>query len=181
MIGRIQGRVIGKSPPYFTIDVAGIGFIIQSPLNIFDQLELNKEVIVYTKCLIKEEEILIYGFLEEAALKMFEELTGIPGVGPKSALGLLSNFTPQEIARAIEEENVELLATVPRVGRKLASKIVLEMKGKLSFVKEKEIFNQAINALCALGLTRSEAINRLKGLPSDLPLEEIIKRALRSK
>ncbi|MEO0141904.1 MAG: Holliday junction branch migration protein RuvA [candidate division WOR-3 bacterium] len=181
MIGRLQGRVIEKSPPYFILDVSGIGFFIQSPLNIFDHLELDKEVVVYTKTIIKEEEIFIYGFLDRAELQAFEELTSVPGVGPKSALALLSNFHPQELARAIEEENIELLSSIPRVGKKLASKIILELKGKLSFVKETTILTQAINALCSLGLTRAEAITRLKGLPADLPLEEMVRQALRNR
>ncbi len=181
MIGRLKGRVIEKSPPYFLLDVSGIGFSIQSPLNIFDHLELEKEVVVYTKTIIKEEEIFIYGFLDREELKIFEELTSVPGVGPKSALALLSNFNPQELARAIEEENIDLLSSIPRVGKKLASKIILEMKGKLSFAKETSILNQAIDALCSLGLTRAEAIARLKGLPGDLPLEEMVKEALRGR
>lgn len=181
MIGRLKGKVIEKSPPYFILDVSGVGFIIQSPLNIFDKIELNLDIVVYTKCLIKEEEIFIFGFLQRSELDTFEVLISVPGLGPKSALTLLSNFSPDEIAKAIEEENLELLSSVPRIGKKLASKIILEMKGKLNFVKESSAFNQALNALCSLGLTRPEAISRLKGLPNNLPAEELIKQALKAK
>ncbi len=181
MIGRLRGKVIEKSPPYLTIDVCGVGFAVQSPLNAFDKLELNQDILIYTKCLIKDEEIFLYGFLQKSELDTFEALISVPGLGPKSALTLLSNFSPDEIARAIDEENLELLSSIPRIGKKLASKIILEMKGKLSFVKEAGAFSQAINALCSLGLSRQEAINRLKDLPNNLPAEELIKQALRGK
>lgn len=181
MIGRLQGRVIEKNPPFFLLDVSGVSFIIQGALNIFDKLALNQTSTVYTKCLIKEEEISIYGFLEKEELETFEALISVPGLGPKSALTLLSNFSPQEIAKAIEEENLDLLSSVPRLGKKLASKIILEMKGKLSFTRETGVFNQALNALCSLGLSRAEAIARLKDLPTNLPLEELIRQALKGK
>ncbi|MGB9721312.1 MAG: Holliday junction branch migration protein RuvA [bacterium] len=181
MFGRLKGKVIEKSPPFLIIDVNGIGFSVQSPLNIFEKIELNQDLALYTKCLIKDEEIFLYGFLQKTELDTFEALISVSGLGPKSALTLLSNFSPDEIAKAIEEENLDLLSSVPRIGKKLASKIILEMKGKLNFVKETGTFNQALNALCSLGLTRAEAISRLKGLPNDLPAEELIKQALRSK
>ncbi len=181
MIGILSGKVIEKSPPYLILDVSGIGFIVQSPLNIFNKIEINCEITIYTKCLIKEEEIMVFGFLQKPELETFNELISVPGLGPKSALTLLSNFTPDDIARAIEEENVDLLSSVPRIGKKLASKIILEMKGKLNLVKEAGAFNQAISALCSLGLTRTEAIERLKGLPNNLPAEELIKQALKNK
>ncbi len=181
MIGRLRGRIIEKNPPFLILDVTGIGFLIQLPLNAFKNLELNQDVVLYTKSLIKEDAMCLFGFLDKNELEIFEALISVPGFGAKSALTLLSNFTPEEITKAIEEENLELLSSVPRIGRKLASKIILEMKGKLSFVKEAGTFEQAINALCALGLNRNEALTRLKGLPNGLTVEELIKQALRGK
>lgn len=181
MIGRLCGKIIEKNPPFLILDVSGIGFLIQLPLNAFKTLEPDQDVVLYTKSLIKEEEMLLFGFLDKKELEIFEALTSVPGLGPKSALTLLSNFTPEDITKAIEEENLELLSSVPRIGKKLASKIILEMKGKLNFVKETGTFEQAINALCALGLNRNEALARLKGLPNNLTVEEMIKLALRGK
>ncbi len=181
MIGRLRGRIIEKNPPFLILDVSGVGFLIQLPLNSFEKLELNQDLILYTKSLIKEEEILLFGFLERTEMELFEALISVPGLGPKSALTLLSNFSPEEITKAIQEENLELLSSVPRIGRKLASKIILEMKGKISFVRESGAFEQALNALCALGLSKNEALARLKGLPANLSVEELIKQALRSR
>ncbi|OPX17526.1 Holliday junction branch migration protein RuvA [candidate division WOR-3 bacterium 4484_100] len=179
MIGRLRGKILEKSPPYFILDVSGIGFTIQSPLSLFNDIEPGQEVVFFTKCLIKEDQAFIYGFLDKTQLEMFETLLSVPGLGPKSGLNLLSNFSPDEIAQAIESENTELLSSVPKIGKKLASKIILELKGKLPFAEQTGVFAQAIQALCSLGLTRNEAIQRLKGLPKNLSLEQLVKQALR--
>ncbi len=179
MIGRLKGVVIDKSPPFFTLDVSGIGFVVQCPLSVFDQIKLNEEIVIYTKCLFKEEEAFVYGFSNREQLNMFDTLTSVPGLGPKSALNMLSKFTPDDITQAVETEDLELLSSVPKIGKKLASKIILELKGKVTLVGKPSVFNQAITALCSLGLTRAEAVQRLKGLPNNLSLEELVKRAIR--
>lgn len=179
MIGRLKGKIIEKSPPFITLDVSGIGFTVQCPLSVFEHIEENQEVTIFTKCLFKEDEAFVYGFSEKDQLNMFNTLTSVPGLGPKSALNLLSKFSPEEISQAVETEDLELLSSVPKIGKKLASKVILELKGKVSLVGKPTNFNQAISALCALGLTRAEAIQRLNGLPNNLKLEELVKRALR--
>ena len=180
MIGRLKGKIIEKSPPFLTLDVSGIGFTLQCPLSVFDKIEDNLEIMLYTKCLFKEEEAFIYGFLDQDQLNMFNTLISLPGLGPKSALNLLSKFSAEQLTQAVETEDVELLSSVPKIGKKLASKIILELKGKICLVGKATVFNQAIRALCSLGLTRAEAIQRLKGLPNNMPLEELVKRALRT-
>lgn len=179
MIGRLTGFVFEKTPPFFILDVAGVGFFVQSPLTTFDRLTEGKKVTLYTKCLFKEEEAFIYGFLTREELQAFEDLISVSGVGPKSGLNFLSRFTPDEISHAIENENLEVLSSVPKIGKKLASKIVLELKGKLQFAEKPKTYEQAVTALCSLGLTRNEALLRLKDIPGDIPLEEMVKRALR--
>ena len=180
MIGRLKGKVTEKTPPFFILDVSGVGFVVQAPLSSFDMIKENQEITLFTKFLFKEEEAFIYGFLKKDELNIFTDLISVSGVGPKLALNLLSNFKPEEINQAIENENLELLSSVPKIGKKLASKIVLELKGKLTFTDKPTVFNQAINALCSLGLTRAEAVQRLKGLPKDISLEKLIKQALRT-
>jgi Holliday junction DNA helicase RuvA len=180
MIGRLRGKVIEKTPSFFILDVSGVGFIVHSPLSSFDLIKENQEVNLYTKCIFKEEEAFIYGFFKKDELNIFTDLIVVSGVGPKLALNLLSKFTPEEIFQAIENENLDLLSSVPKIGKKLASKIVLELKGKLSFAEKPTMFSQAVNALCSLGLTRAEAVERVKRLPKDISLEELIKRALRT-
>ncbi len=179
MIRRLRGTVFEKTSPFFILEVSGIGFLIQAPLSTLDHIEEDQEVTVYTQCLFKEDEAFIYGFLSQGELKIFQDLISVSGVGPKSALNILSRFSPDEISHAIEDENLELLSSVPKIGKKVASKIVLELKGKLKFAEEPTVFNQAVSALCSLGLTHAEAIQRLKMLPKGLTLEELVKQALR--
>jgi Holliday junction DNA helicase RuvA len=179
MIGRLRGTVADKQPPFFILDVNGVGYLVQSSVATFNRITEGQEITIYTKCVYKEDDAAIYGFLTHEELKTFSDLISVSGVGPKSGLSFLSTFTPEEIAHAIDNENLEVLSSVPRIGTKLASKIVLELKGKLKFDEKPKMLEQAVNALCSLGLTRSEAVQRLKGLPQDLPLEEIVKQALR--
>lgn len=179
MIRILRGKVLEKESPHIIVDVSGVGFLIHTPLSTFDHIQEEQEITMYTHCLFKEDEAFIYGFLNPDELKTFQDLISVPGVGPKSALNVLSRFSPAEVTQAIGDENLELLASVPKIGKKVASKIVLELKGKLPFVEKSTVFNKAINALCSLGLSRTEAIQRVKGLPKDLSLEELVKRALR--
>jgi Holliday junction DNA helicase RuvA len=179
MIGRLTGKIVEKSPPFLTLEVSGIGFVVQCPLPVFEKIEPDALITLYTKCLFKEEEAFLYGFPDRDQLDMFNTLTSVPGLGPKSALNFLSNFTVDELSRAVEDEDIELLCSVPKVGKKLAGKMILELKGKICLVKKPTAFSQAVNALCSLGLTRVEATERLKGLPNNMPLEELVTRALR--
>lgn len=178
MIGRLKGTVIEKGADFIIVDVAGVGYLVQPPPSALKKFEVGKEYTLFTRCRYTEEEAFIYGFLQREELTLFEALTAVSGVGPKLGLNLLSAFTPAEIYRAVEEENVDLLSSVPKVGPKIASKIILDLKGKLSFTDGTGAFPQAVNMLCSLGLTRSEAIAKLRGLSPGLTVEEMIKQAL---
>lgn len=179
MIGRLKGKVLEKEGDHFILDLAGVGYVVHAPASTLKKIETGQDLTVFTKCLYKEEEAFIYGFLTRDEMVIFEELISVSGVGPRLGLNLLSAFTPDEIYRAVEAENVELLSSVPKVGPKVASKIILDLKGKLNFVERSSIFSQAVNTLCSLGLTRVEAINKIKDLPPGLALEEMIKQALK--
>jgi Holliday junction DNA helicase RuvA len=179
MIGRLKGTILEKTPDHFIIDISGIGYVVYTPATTLKKIAPGGELVVYTKCLYKEEEAFIYGFLTRDELTTFEELISVSGVGPKLGLHLLSAFSPEDIYRAVEEENVELLSSVSKVGPKIASKIILDLKGKLSFIEKSTTFSQAMNTLCSLGLSRVEAINKLKDLPPNLSLEEMVKQALK--
>jgi len=178
MIGRLRGTVIEKGPDFLIVDVAGVGYVVIPPASTLKKFEVGREYSLYTKCRYTDEEAFLYGFLQREELTLFEALISVSGVGPKLGLNLLSAFTPDEIYRAVEAENVEMLSTVPKVGPKIASKIILDLKGKLSFAERSSAFSQAMNTLCSLGLTRVEAIAKLKNLPPNLSPEEMIKQAL---
>ena len=179
MIGRLRGLVSDLQPPFLILDVNGIGYNIEIPISLFEKIKNNQELTLYTKTRIKEDEILLYGFLTAEDLKLFNNLISVTGVGPKSALNILGRFTAQEIKQAINDEDIDLLASVPKVGKKIASKIVLDLKGKISFAEPSSNLQQAISALCSLGLSRSEAQEKLKGLNGKIPVEDLIKEALK--
>lgn len=179
MIGRLHGIILDMQPPFIILDVNGIGFNVEAPMSLFEKLRKNQEITLFTKTRIKEDELLIYGFSATEDLKLFNNLTSVSGVGPKSALNILGRFSTQEIKQAIDAEDVDLLASVPKVGKKIASKIVLDLKGKLSFPESSGNIQEAINALCSLGLSRGEAQEKLRGLNSNLPVEALIKEALK--
>ncbi|OGC43159.1 Holliday junction DNA helicase RuvA [candidate division WOR-3 bacterium RBG_13_43_14] len=179
MIGRLRGTISDIQPPFLILDISGIGFSIEAPISLFGKIKNNQELTLYTKTRIKEDELLLYGFSTIEDLKLFNNLTSVTGVGPKSALNILGRFSAREIEQAIDAEDVELLASVPKVGKKIASKIVLDLKGKLTFAESSGNLQQAVNALCSLGLSRNEAQEKLKGLSNKLPVEELIKEALK--
>jgi len=179
MIGRLRGRVLEKSPPSLTLDISGIGFLVSLPLSSFEKIEEGQEIIIFTRFLIKDESAYIYGFLTKEELQIFEQLISVSGVGPKSALNLLSRFSPEEVKQAIESEDIGLISSVPKLGKRIAAKIILDLKGNLCLTEKPTVFNQAVAALISLGLSRAEAIQRLTGLPNILSLEELVKEALR--
>jgi Holliday junction DNA helicase RuvA len=179
MIGRLKGTILEKATDHFIIDISGVGYVVYAPASTLKKISPGGELFVYTKCLYKEEEAFIYGFLTRDELTTFVDLISVSGVGPRLGLNLLSAFSPSDIYRAVEEENVDLLSSVAKVGPKIASKIILDLKGKLSFIEKSTTFSQAMNTLCSLGLSRVEAITKLKDLPPNLSLEEMIKQALK--
>ncbi len=179
MIGRLHGVILDIQAPFFILEVNGIGFNIEAPISLFEKLKIKQEISLFIKTRIKDDEILLYGFLTSEDLKLFIDLTSVTGVGPKSALNILGRFSAHEIKRAIEAEDVELISSVPKVGKKIASKIILELKGKLTFTESSSNIQQAMNALCSLGLTRNEAQEKVRGLNSNSPVEELIKEALK--
>jgi Holliday junction DNA helicase RuvA len=116
MIGRLQGKIVEKTPPFLILDVSGVGFAVHTPLSTFEKVQVNEDITLYTRCVFKEDEAFIYGFLSQSELKMFEDLTSVSGVGPKSGLNFLSRFLPEEISQAIDDENLDLLSSVPKIG-----------------------------------------------------------------
>lgn len=179
MISSLTGIIREKAPPRLVIEVGGLGFELHLPVSLFARIGgLGDRVSVLTKLVVKEDALELYGFLHPAELDLFEDLLGVPGIGPKSALNMLSRFSVKELIGAVEAQNDELLATVPGIGKKTAAKIILELKGKLKFEKDRPNFVQAVDALMALGLTRGEAIDRLKALDPNTSPEVMVKKAL---
>lgn len=179
MISTLTGTIREKAPPRLVVEIGGIGFEVFMPVSLFSRLGTpGDRVSILTKLVVKEDALELYGFLHPVELGLFEDLTSVPGIGPKSALNVLSRFSAPELVAAIEAQNDELLSTVPGIGKKTAAKIILELKGKIKFEKDKPGFVQAVDALVALGLSRNEAVEKLKGCDPKLTPDEMVRKAL---
>lgn len=189
MIGFLTGKIISYKPTHVILDVNGVGYDIKISINTFEKLN-EKEIVslhIYTN--VKEDSITLYGFYTEAEKDMFELLISITGVGPKSALSLLSGISTDDLKQAIITNNIERIMAVPGIGRKTAERLILELKNKVRDIKEEGITpakpsaqKEAISALTTLGynLASSEkAVNKILSELPDCSLEELIKRSLK--
>lgn len=195
MISYIKGRLEIKSKDYIVVDVGGIGYKIFMSETAINELEKGKEVKIFTYMKVREDDISLYGFLNNEELVTFELLISVGGVGAKSAITILSNITPSKFALAVITNDVNTLKKLPGIGAKTAARIILELKDKMKTVqsieenKNEEIkeaivldnkANDAVEALCVLGYTRKDVEKVLSNIDTNkLTVEEIIKQGLK--
>uniref|UniRef100_A0A831UH62 Holliday junction branch migration complex subunit RuvA n=1 Tax=Thermus islandicus TaxID=540988 RepID=A0A831UH62_9DEIN len=172
----------------FLLLVGGVGFFLQAPSSFLQALKEGEEAAVHTHLRLQEEGLALYGFPEEESLALFELLLSVSGVGPKVALALLSALPPRLLARALAEGDLRLLTSASGVGKRLAERIALELKGKvpphlLAGEKvESEAAEEAVLALAALGFKEGQARAVVLELLSQNPrarAQELIKEALK--
>jgi Holliday junction DNA helicase RuvA len=185
MIGRLQGILVRKSPPQVLLDVHGVGYELDVPMSTFCNLPvLGTHVTLLTHLVVREDAHLLYGFLGEDERGTFRQLIRISGVGPRTALAILSGLAVDELAAAVSRQEAGRLVKVPGIGKKTAERLLLELKDKLApavagttaptSVAQADI----VQALVALGYHEREASTALKALPPDIGVSEGIKRAL---
>ena len=185
MINHIRGNIVEKQPPIVIIEVNGIGYEIHMPISCFNILpDVNKEVIIFTKFIIRENTQFLFGFNNKEEQILFNELIKINGVGPKLVLTILSSMSVKEFINIIENEEIVLLIKLSGIGKKIANRLIIEMKDRLKFIYEifskkniestinssyhTNILNnnsilelEAISALIVLGYKREEAKNMI--------------------
>ena len=133
MIGRIQGILIEKSPPAVLVDVQGIGYQIDVPMSSFYDLPaLGEKVTLLTEFIVREDAQLLYGFLSATEREAFRLLIKISGVGPRTALSILSGLSVEDLAQAVAAQESIRLTRVPGIGKKTAERLLLELKGKFT-------------------------------------------------
>lgn len=188
----LRGKLVENKISYAVLDVGGVGYKLSiAPSTV--SFPLNEVCTLYTSFVVRENSQTLYGFSDPASRDLFETLIHVPGIGPKTALCILSQFTAHSFKEAILTENIALLSSVPGLGKKTAEKITLDLKDKLlkqSFTQEathsKGSHNNydAIQALVNLGYSErsaSKAIEKvLKNNSKPLELAEIITEALRA-
>ena len=193
MIASIHGVLEARRADSAIIRVGGFSLRIFTPSSTLSRLgEPGAEVSLYTHFLVREDGMALYGFTGEEERDAFEKLITISGVGPKIALALLSMMDARTLFKAIADEDQQRLGMVPGVGKKLAAKLVLELKGKLpslvalggasALSPGGKIQSEVLEALMGLGFSATEAQAALLKIPQDRPmtLEEQITYALRS-
>jgi Holliday junction DNA helicase RuvA len=187
MIATLEGILEYRGNDSIIIDVSGIGFRVYVPSSTLNQLGAVKgKVSLYTHLHVREDNISLYGFASSEELALFKNLISVSGIGAKLGLAILSALRPEQIVMAITSGDIDLLSQAPGVGKKMAGRLVVELRGKLE--KEwKEVAlplapesADVIAALTGLGYSLSEATKAISKLPDSekLSLEEKIRMAL---
>jgi len=195
MIARLAGTLIHKQPPLMVIDVAGVGYEVEAPLSVFQDLpEPGQAVVILTHLSIKDDSHTLYGFSNEAERTLFRQLLKISGIGAKLALTILSGASGEELARYVAERDSASLTRLPGIGKKTAERIIIELRDRLDFISfsgtaaplggaelPADAVHQAIIALNALGYRPQESSRMVRSVAQpDMSVEDIIRHALQT-
>jgi Holliday junction DNA helicase RuvA len=187
MIAKLTGTLDTKNPPAVVLDCNGVGYEVFVPMSTFYNLpELGAKVTLLTHFVVREDAQILYGFANNQEREAFRQLIKISGVGPRTALSILSGMSVPELAQAITLQEAGRLIKVPGIGKKTAERLLLELKGKLGpdIGVVASVANDAqsdiLQALLALGYSDKEAALALKALPQDVGVSDGIKLALRA-
>ncbi|MCX6756583.1 MAG: Holliday junction branch migration protein RuvA [Candidatus Nomurabacteria bacterium] len=182
MIGFLQGKVITKNEQSLLLNVSGVGYKVSAPLPLLISLLDGQDLTLHIHTHVREDALTLFGFKDELDLFLFEKLIAVSGIGPKSALAMLSVHSPASIADAVEREDVQALSHTPGVGKKTAEKIILELRGKLSHLvgsKETDTTYEVRLALETLGYSPKEIHDTLQKLHTEnKSTSTLIKEAL---
>jgi holliday junction DNA helicase RuvA len=176
MIAILNGRILEKYPDSLIIGVGGVGLQVFVPSPLRDQAHPGDEIYLHTYLVVRQDSLSLFGFESREERELFLLLLGVDGIGPKSALGVLSVLTPDSIRRAIFHEQPEVFTRVPGIGKKTAQKILLQLQDRIPALTGLEAaapFSDAdaevLSALTALGYSVVEAQAALQSIPRDVP------------
>lgn len=184
MIGRITGTLLEKNPPTLCVDVQGIGYEIDVPMStLYDLPDVGGTVTLHTHLSIREDAHVLFGFAKAAERVAFRTLIKVSGIGPKTALGILSGLSVDDLALAIQSQDIGLLTRAPGIGKKTAERMILELRDKfntdnLSATAPSTDRSDILNALLALGYNSTEANKAVKKISADVSVSEGIRQAL---
>jgi Holliday junction DNA helicase RuvA len=184
MISRLRGTTLERGLDHLIVDVNGVGYQVFVPSSAVAEARVNADTILYTHLVVREDSMTLYGFTDPHQQRLFGTLIGVSGVGPKVGLALISTMTPDDLAFAIASGNAAALARAPGVGQKLASRVVLELKGKLTSAAPATVpgveSEEVIAALMSLGYSQAEATDAVAraDFPADAGIEDKVRLAL---
>lgn len=184
MIARIRGNVADRGPDHLVVDVGGVGYLVYVTAGAVAAAKNGEEVTLHTHMVVREDSMTLFGFPDGHQQRLFQTLLGVSGVGPKVGLGLLSIMSADDLAFSIASGNAAALARAPGVGQKLASRIVLELRGKMTSGAPATVpgveSEEVVAALIGLGYTQAEAAEAVarSEMPAEAPIEEKVRLAL---
>src|SRR3990170_2614178 len=195
MLDYIRGQVVSKSPTRLILEVAGIGYLLHIPLSTFEKIPNHGEVTVLTQLFIKEDQVKVFGFATREERDLFQLLLAVNGIGPNTAITILSGSSVSDIKNAVINEDAKALEKIKGVGRKTAERIILELKETIKEittsistgmdVQQKALVSDAVMALISLGYGRSIAEKAVSDAAKKLQtidnIEVLVREALKYK
>lgn len=193
MIGWLNGRVVDKhNPGKLVVDVNGVGYDVETSLPTFFQVEAEPGIVgLHIHTVVREDALLLYGFLDQQERSLFRALIKVNGVGPKMAIAILSSISPDEFIQCIYQQNTVLLTKLPGIGKKTAERLVVEMKDTLQQLPREATQQQnhlttaireqdeAVKALESLGYKQQEAVKAINKIDDgNKTCEQLIRQAL---
>ena len=195
MLYSVRGKLIQTTATCAVVECGGVGFLCQTTLNTLKTLKPGSEVMLYTYLNVREDAMELFGFATKTELDTFKTLISVSGVGPKAGLALLSELSPEQVAMAIATDDVKTITRAQGIGKKIAQRIVLELKDKLAKAAATDSgfaavsaaavsaaggnVSKAIEALGVLGYTPAEVSPVLAQFDGNLPVEQLIAMTLR--
>ncbi len=195
MLYSVRGKLIQTTATGAVVECGGVGFLCQTTLNTLKTLKPGSEVMLYTYLNVREDAMELFGFATKTELDTFKTLISVSGVGPKAGLALLSELSPEQVAMAIATDDVKTITRAQGIGKKIAQRIVLELKDKLAKAAASDSgfapvsatavsaaggnVSKAIEALGVLGYTPAEVSPVLAQFDGNLPVEQLIAMTLR--
>lgn len=196
MIAFLKGKLIHKDPTYVVIDVNGVGYHVHISLQTYSEIKDQENIILFTHLNIREDAHILFGFSKETERKMFQMLISVNGVGPSTAIVMLSYMSVDELKSAIIHDDVNSLQKIKGIGGKTAQRVIIELKDKLkkdsyeeiipsaTGVRHNTVRNEALSALITLGISRNVAEKSvdavLKKSGNTVTLEDLVKQALKN-
>ncbi len=191
MFEYIEGSLVDKNPVYCVVDVGGVGYSIQISLTTFSHLQTGARVKLYIHQVIREDANILFGFYNQRERETFRLLISVSGIGANTARMMLSSISPDDLENAIISGNAALLQSIKGIGAKTAQRVIIDLRDKIGKekatgeifpVRDNRIKEEALSALVILGFNKGEAdkvISKILLAEKNLPLEDLIKRALK--
>ncbi len=195
MIAFLKGKLIHKDPTHVVMEVSGVGYHVHISLQTYSEIKDQENILLYTHLNIREDAHVLFGFSKEGERKMFQLLVSVNGVGPSTAIVMLSYMSIEELRSAIIHDDATTLQKIKGIGGKTAQRVIIELKDKLkkdydeiipsaTGVRHNTLRNEALSALITLGINKSAAEKSVDGVlkksGNTLTLEDLVKQALKN-